>query len=229
MGWSSTTSVSSNRPPKSSSSLPNENFVKKRYVSIKLKIHRNIFITRSDSPLFIVEAERKSVRWIPGLMLLRGWKMQLQQTTSAIFSGWWFTTPTESRVAPCADSFAYIMHVYSYGSSYRRVQRASLEGVLRDHWLDEIRHARFLSFSPCYVCTIKERERNADWTKARENEGLDGWYRVRGQIIRRTKIPIVDDNNGKYEVSIIRCEYQLNLSLKIEILIIESLKWEGIE
>lgn len=100
--------------------------------------------------------------------------MQLQQTTSAIFSGWWFTTPTESRVAPCADSFAYIMHVYSYGSSYRRVQRASLEGVLRDHWLDEIRHARFFSFSPCYVCTIKERERNADWTKARENEGLDG-------------------------------------------------------
>lgn len=52
---------------------------------------------------------------------------------------------------------------------------------------------------------------------------------MRGQIIRRTKIPIVDDNNGKYEVSIIRCEYQLNLSLKIEILIIESLKWEGIE
>lgn len=36
---------------------------------------------------------------------------------------------------------------------------------------------------------------------------------MRGQIIRRTKIPIVDDNNGKYKVSIIRCEYQLNLSL----------------
>lgn len=33
---------------------------------------------------------------------------------------------------------------------------------------------------------------------------------MHGQIIRRTKIPIVDDNNGKYDRSIIRCEYQLN-------------------
>lgn len=77
--------------------------------------------------------------------------MQLQQTTSAIFSGWWFTTPTESRVAPCADSFAYIMHVYSYGSSYRRVQRASLEGVLRDHWLDES-DTRAFSLSLLVTC-----------------------------------------------------------------------------
>lgn len=86
----------------------------------------------------------------------------------------------ESRAcaAPCADSFAYIMHVYSYGSSCGRVQRASLEGGV----------ALLLPL----LRAMKERER--------ERETLTGRFVESARRFgRMMRIPI--DNNGEYEGS----------------------------
>ena len=120
----------------------------RRHLSIKLKV--SFIPLWSRAPLlFITEAEKGNPYVESGVGKCNCSKPRVQ---SFLAGGLPLQAESRACAAPCADSFAYIMHVYSYGSSCGRVQRASLEGGVA------------LPLPLLRAMKEGEGERNADWT-----------------------------------------------------------------
>ena len=116
--------------------------------------------------------EGKSVRWI------RGWKMQLQQTTSAIFSGWWFTTP--GRISCVCSPMRRLFRIH-YACIF-------IWEFVRKGAKSELRRG-CCSPSPLVTCNERGRRREKRWldVSLKAREGLDGWWGFRLTIMENTK------------------------------------------